>query len=202
MTADPMRSALQNRPMLKCSAKRRNGEACKAWAVAGMKVCRMHGGASPQAKAAAQRRLAEAAAVRAVEADAAADLAHAALRPVKDPVELLAMLASEAAAWKDALAARVNALMSVRFTSEQGAEQLRSEVALYERAMDRTAKLCESLAKLGLEDRRVRLDEQTADLVAGVIRAILDDLGLTVEQQGRVPEVVPRHLRLLASGGA
>jgi hypothetical protein len=35
--------------------------------------------------------------------------------------------------------------------------------------------------------------------VAGVIRAILGDLGLTAEQQAMVSEVVPRRLRELAA---
>jgi hypothetical protein len=39
-----------------------------------------------------------------------------------------------------------------------------------------------------------------------VIRAVLGDLDLTPEQQARVPEVVPRHLRAVAelesAGGA
>ena len=56
--------------------------------------------------------------------------------------------------------------------------------------------------KAGVEERRVRLAESQGELVAGVIRAILSDLGLTVEQQALVGEVVPRHLRLLAGGAA
>jgi hypothetical protein len=54
----------------------------------------------------------------------------------------------------------------------------------------------------GIEERRVRLAEQQGALVADVIRRILDDLGLTPEQAGRVAEVVPLHLRLLTGGAA
>lgn len=41
----------------RCAAKRTNGEPCNNWAMKGMKVCRNHGGSSPQAKRAAAKRL-------------------------------------------------------------------------------------------------------------------------------------------------
>jgi hypothetical protein len=49
----------------KCKGHKRDGSSCKAWAVKGRLVCRMHGGASPQAKAATERRLA----LQAIDAD-------------------------------------------------------------------------------------------------------------------------------------
>lgn len=44
----------------RCAARNRAGNPCKLPPIAGGAVCRMHGGASPQAKAAAARRVAEA----------------------------------------------------------------------------------------------------------------------------------------------
>jgi len=44
-----------------CTAKRTNGERCKAPAIAGGRVCRAHGGACPQVIAKARLRLATAA---------------------------------------------------------------------------------------------------------------------------------------------
>jgi len=138
--------------------------------------------------------------LEAIRADSEAVLSHASKVPIADPLEFLARLASEAAAWKDALGARVNALTRIRFESLTGSEQLRAEVVLYERAMDRMARLLEVLVKLDFEGRRVRMSEAQGAMVADVIRAVLGDLGLSAEQQARVPEVVPRHLRLLAGG--
>lgn len=43
---------------MKCKAKKRDGTHCKAWAMKGSTVCRVHGGRAPQVKAAAKRRLA------------------------------------------------------------------------------------------------------------------------------------------------
>ena len=40
-----------------CTAKRSNGIACRAQAITGAKVCRVHGGSAPQVIAAARRRL-------------------------------------------------------------------------------------------------------------------------------------------------
>lgn len=51
------------------------------------------------------------------------------------------------------------------------------------------------LLDAGVEERRVALMEEQGAQIAAVIRAILDDLDLTPEQQARVPVVVPRRLR-------
>ena len=47
-------------PAVKCTARKRNGEPCRAMAARGANVCRVHGGSAPQVKAAAQRRIANA----------------------------------------------------------------------------------------------------------------------------------------------
>lgn len=62
--------------------------------------------------------------------------------------------------------------------------------------------VCAAAIKAGVEERRGRLAEQHDELVAGAIRAILADLGLTPKQQVLASEVVPRHLRLLAGEAA
>lgn len=48
-------------PAVRCTARKRNGEPCKAMAARGANVCRVHGGSAPQVKAAAKRRLDQAA---------------------------------------------------------------------------------------------------------------------------------------------
>jgi hypothetical protein len=40
-----------------CKAKRTNGQKCKAQAITGGKVCRVHGGSAPQVKASARLRI-------------------------------------------------------------------------------------------------------------------------------------------------
>ena len=48
-------------PAVQCTARKQNGEPCRAKAARGANVCRVHGGSAPQVKAAAKRRLAQAA---------------------------------------------------------------------------------------------------------------------------------------------
>lgn len=63
---NPMQPSEDRRSHATCGAKTRDGDPCRNAPLPGQLRCRMHGGASPQARAAAERRLAEAEAVRAV----------------------------------------------------------------------------------------------------------------------------------------
>jgi hypothetical protein len=178
----------------KCKATARTtGAQCSNRPIQGATVCRMHGGSAPAVRAAAARRLE----VAAVEADVAAVIASEGLEGVTNPLEALARLATESLAMKAALAARVNALQEISTTSKLGVEALKVEVLLYERALDRTAKFLDLLAKSGFEERRLRLDEHTAGMFVQVMRNVLDRLDLTPAQQALVGTVVPNELRAL-----
>lgn len=135
--------------------------------------------------------------VQAVEADIAAVIASEGLQGVTDPLEALSMLATEALSMKTALAARVNALGHLSYTSTIGTEQIRAEVQLYERAIDRSAKFLEVLAKSGFEERRVRLAEEQGLLVHAVVMAIFQRLELTDSQWSLARVVAPEELRRL-----
>lgn len=176
-----------------CKATARTGARCSNPPIQGATVCRMHGGSSPAVKAAAARRLE----VAAVEADVRAVIASEGLEGVTNPLEALAKLATESLAMKTALAARVNALQGITTTSYLGVEGLKAEVALYERALDRTAKFLDLLTKSGFEERRLRIDEQTAGMFVTVMRNVLARLDLTPAQQALVGTVIPDELRAL-----
>jgi hypothetical protein len=45
------------RPAVRCSANRTNGQPCRGYAIVGGNVCRAHGGAAPQVRDAANRRV-------------------------------------------------------------------------------------------------------------------------------------------------
>ena len=49
---------------VRCRGHRRNGQLCRRWAIRGGFVCPLHGGAAPQVREAARRRLLEIAAYR------------------------------------------------------------------------------------------------------------------------------------------
>lgn len=70
---------------------------------------------------------------------------------------------------------------------------------LYYRERKHLVDVTKAAISAGIEERRVRLAEQQGALVAQVIRSILSDLSLTADQEARVSEIVPRHLRALAS---
>jgi hypothetical protein len=184
----------------RCTAKsKQSGERCKRRPVPGATVCSMHGGKIPAVAAAAKRRLM----TQQVKAEAQAVLAHEGLVGVDDPIELLTRLAAEITAFKDALAARVNALTDIRYQGAAG-EQLRAEVQLYERALDRALKVCEVLAKLDLEGKRQAAAERYGAEIAALLQAIFVELALSEQQWERVPVVVSHHLEhvgQLGTGG-
>lgn len=70
---------------------------------------------------------------------------------------------------------------------------------LYQQERAHLVKVCTEAIRAGIEERRVKLAEQQGALVAKAINAILNDLNLTPEQAAKVPDIVPRHLRALAS---
>jgi hypothetical protein len=141
------------------------------------------------------------AAVRVAEQQltAAAERYAVAAGPVDDPLSALLALAGEVAGFKDFIAARVAEMRAEQWRYRGvAAEQLRAEIGLYERALDRTARVLVDLAKLNLEERLVKITEQQGALIADVIRRILDGIGLTDEQQQRAPRIISRELRAVA----
>lgn len=156
----------------------------------------MHGGKAPQVQAAAVRRLA----LAEVEADAARALAHSALAPLEDPLGELARLAAEVVGMKDALAARVNALTSFRYTGVSGVEQLRAEVQLYERALDRTTRILDVLARHDWIGKKLALEEAQVNEVLGFVAAGLDALELSEEQQAVFMDVFVAAAKRSAGG--
>ena len=195
---------------MRCAAKRRNGEGCGAWAVKGATVCRMHGGSSPQARAAAARR---------VQEEKAAKAAQRLAQPIEtDPsqalLDLVSSAAGEVAYWR----ARVDLLQEQdekRLTSgltkitegkdRGGVTTLRTvetiaaiEYRMWTAAQDRLAQYATAALRAGVEERRVRIAEDQGALVAQVIRRILDRLDLSEWQAEMVGSIVPEELRALS----
>ncbi|MGV9427066.1 hypothetical protein ACWDO7_22620 [Streptomyces sp. NPDC003656] len=167
------------------------GERCKAWALKGQSVCRVHGGNAPQNLAAAERRITE----ERLEKETRRALAILDVPPVDNPLTALSQLAGQVVAWKDALAERVNQLEQIRYTDDKRAEQLRSEVALYERAMDRCVNVLGTIGRLRIDERLAAISEQQAAVVIGAIEAALAHAGVTGEAASAAKGVAARHLR-------
>lgn len=198
---------------MKCTAKRTNGEPCNAYAVKGLKVCRVHGAGSPQARAAAKRRVEEEKARRAAANELQRLHAEADMDPADALLAMLQVASSEERVWAD----RVRELRETaphKLTAVQtrisigkdrgGTTELRHvdatvavEYRLWTEAQERVAKFAAAALRAGVEERRVKLAEDQGALVAQVIRGVLTDLKLNEKQAAVAPEVVTRHLKLL-----
>lgn len=154
----------------KCTGRSsRTGEPCQAYPVRGAKVCVAHGGRAPQVKAKARER--------AVEQQARAELARLDVDPVEDPLSELAKIAGQVIVFKDQVAARVNELNSIRYSTETG-EQLRAEVGLLERAFDRCEKFLTAMARLNIDERLARISEERAEFIITVLTIALERAGI------------------------
>ncbi len=183
----------------KCSGRRSDGEPCGKWPMNGQRVCRKHGGASPQAKAAAERRLQTAQAEQAVQVFG--------LPREVDPRDALLEEVYRTAGAVDWLTAKVRELQSADVVwgkAEESADDVKYKagvsvwVQLQQQERAHLVRVCKETIAAGVEERRVRLAEQQGSMLAGVIKAILGDLDLSPEQAAKVSSVVPRHLRAVA----
>jgi DNA replicative helicase MCM subunit Mcm2 (Cdc46/Mcm family) len=77
-----------------------------------------------------------------------------------------------------------------RFQDKAGGEQLRSEIQLYERALDRMIRAASALAKLNLEERFVKLSEQQAASMVYIINEVFKRSGLDDNQREMARDMV------------
>lgn len=180
-----------------CTAKaRRTGSRCKRSAIPGGTVCSMHGGKAPAVKAAAERRLQ----TQAIQKDIAAVLSHEAIEPIQDPVLALAELAAEVRATVKALGARVNALSEISYMSALGIEQTKAEITLLGEGQDRLARILTALGRFDLDERRVRLSEKEAAILAEVIHRVLSSLNLPHHELVAAQEFTAITIREVTAG--
>jgi len=176
----------------KCGGTNRQGAPCgnpagKNTDHFGSGNCSNHGGSTPSGRIHALNQQAE----RLLYKHDAA--------PVADPLEALQRLAGRALALEETIGELVNNLRSVRYETETGGEQLRSEVAVLERAMDRCGRLLVDIAKLNIEERLARVTEQQAQMTMEALSAALGEIGISAEQQREARVRVARHLRVVTA---
>jgi len=194
-----------------CTAHNRAGRPCGQPPQPFQDVCHLHGGRSPRAVAAAENRR---------QQHEAAEVMRTLGRPVDTtPTEALLEEVKWTAGHVAWLRERVQELEQdqVVWGRTQEVEKGSGEfpgtdttkaaapnvwLDLYDRERKHLVQVCSAALKAGIEERRVRLAEQQGQLVALVIRQILEDLQLTPEQQQLVPTVVPARLRAIEGGAA
>jgi len=163
----------------------------------GSKVCVRHGAKSPQAIKAAQERENRRIVTELYEADPQAAIAAYGVEGIQDPLDMLSRVTAGVLHTMDALGQRVNSLEEIRYENDTGGEQTRAELKLYMQAQAQAGKFLDMLIKSGFEDRRLKLDEQTAQLFVTAMQRVLARLELTPGQTILVGTVIPEELRAL-----
>lgn len=184
-----------------CGAKRQQGEGtCRrpaGWGTPhpGSGRCKLHGGSTPNHVTAAQVEEARRTADEALKL-----LGREGVAPVTNPLEALADLAGEILATKDIFRDRVAQLQEEawRYSDDKGAEQLRAELALYERALDRSNRVLADIARLKIDERLAAITEQQAQTLTNVITTVLRKLDLG-DQAAKVRELIAVELERLAA---
>lgn len=193
-----------------CGAKKKTADPCGASPVQGGTRCGKHGGNSPQAKRAAERRLAEQTLEQVVKT-----LGIREQYPDVDPGAALLEEIRVTHAHVQWLRAQVAELAPedmtwglIQHEEGMGAEgpiDKRTEAAkpsvwyeLYCRERDHLVKVSAAALKAGIEERKVRMAEQQGQLVATALKQIFDALQLSAVQQSMLPTIVPQALRQLA----
>lgn len=177
----------------KCTGRsKRTKEPCGNWAMKGGKVCRMHGGGTPQAR--------QKAAERRVEAEARLAFGRLAevSSPIHDPLTELGRLAGDVVAWKNFLAGRIETLETLRFEDAKGAEQIRGEIQLFRQALMDCNTILATMGRLDIDGRLAVVSEQQAELVADAFAAVMTDMGMSGEQQREARIRVANKLRVVA----
>ena len=197
-----------------CGARKRNGDSCGAPPMKGQRRCARHGGKSPQAKKAAERRLAEQEATKNME-KAVRTLGITDKYQDIDPGKALLEEISVTYAHVQWLREKVaeiegNQLVWGRTQHEDGIgpegpidkTTMKAEPSvwyqLYLKEREHLVKVTTAALKAGIEERKVRLAESQGELVARVIRGILEALNLTADQWQLVQTVVPQQLRAIS----
>lgn len=131
---------------------------CTQPAVRGATVCKMHGGAARHVREAGYRRWSEQQRLKAIT--------EAQTEVIGDPVVKMAEVAGDALVILEWSKANIAA-----------GEDVETWLPRLGQALDRSARILAECGRLGLEERRVRLEEDKLDMLAAVMVAFLRKRG-------------------------
>lgn len=171
-----------------CKGRRRDGQPCgnpagKGTDHVGSGNCKYHCGSTPNGRKAA---LAEQAERLLYRYDAA---------PAANPLEALQALAGRVLAMEQAIGDAVNNLGSIRYGTDEGGEQLRAEVSVLERAMDRAGRLLTDIARLNIDERLAKIEEAKAKVIVEAVEVALAAAGIRGQAAVEPKRAAARHLR-------
>jgi len=174
----------------KCGGKKKQGDGTctqpAGWGTphAGTGRCKLHGGCSPASVTAG------------LNEQAARELALLDVEPVTNALEELARLAGQAVRWKDNMAAKVNALTQLRYEGGQGTEQVRSEILLWERALDRCITTLTAIVRLNIEGRMAAVREATVRMLEQALDSALEASGADLAGKAKARETFRANLKV------
>jgi len=175
----------------KCSARsKHSGVQCGNWPMRGGKVCRMHGGASPTARAKARRVL--------VEREIRARFHDLDSEAITDPFRALQEVAGELVVFKDRLRYLIEEMDGWTGYDDKSMEYGRALVVLYQNALRDTVNGLALIARLNIDERLAVIEEAKAAMVIKAIDAALTDAGIVGPAAEQARAVAGRHLRLVS----
>lgn len=176
---------------MRCKAtSKTTGKQCAKPAMKGGLVCRSHGGAAGQVKAAAARNITEQE-IRRVWAETD----HP---PVDDPLTELSKLAGEVLGWKELLRVKIGELTALGYQGVTS-EQIKAEVQLYQAAVTQLSSVLTSIARLNIDSRLATISERQGELVIAALEAGLEAAGVAHSGRLLAKQAVARHLELARS---
>jgi hypothetical protein len=179
-----------------CGAKKRQGDGTctrpPGWGTthAGWGRCKLHGGAGPMPTRGAE----------AERLDHEARLLFGktvTATPIDNPLTAYAAFAGRVMAWMNAMDELLDDLKSPRYGSENG-EQIRGEVQLFERSMDRCNAVLSSYARLKIDERLTVIAEDKKQMVLQAIDLAFATAGVSGPAAADGRKAAARHLRSVA----
>lgn len=81
-----------------------------------------------------------------------------------------------------------------RFQDKTGGEHLRSEISVYERAMDRTARVLKDMTRLDIDARVAGIEKKQAEFMLTVLMRAMDKAGIQQKEANKVVSLVGQEL--------
>lgn len=156
-----------DRPRCSAAAKSRPGERCRKNPHPGATICTNHGLTAAGRAKAEEKQLEDRAGKELAKLWIGLDQAT----PVKDPITSLERLAGALENAVDVVGGRVNDLGNL--AGGAGLTQLRGEVILLERLLGQLRQALDAMARLGLAERQVELQQEQAALVTSAFMGAL-----------------------------
>jgi hypothetical protein len=180
-----------------CGAKTRHlGTPCANRPAKGATRCRFHGGATPNSKRAAERRLAHAEAEKAVQTYGLSRE----IGPEEALLEEVHWTAGHVAWLRQVVADLERKGLKQYATGEGGAlwERPSVWVELYQKERSHLVGVCKAAIAAGIAERAVRLEERRGELVAELLRVAIEAAKLSPDQQAAAYGAIRGHLTRVA----